>query len=149
MRTWPVSISAWARVRLFTSRMQCRKRSILTFVFSLASSAKAWDGARAGGRRAAARRPRQRQASPALVKPTSSISAAERVFVEADRGRERGVDRIAAAGRADLARVAGEPVGEVDAEPVAPSAAIGERRAARIGVGAERRRAGGGKRGIG
>ena len=75
-------------------------------------------GARRGGAalRAAAAAPAP--ASPALAKPTSSISRAQQVGVEAERGRQRRVDRIVAAGGADLVGVAGQAVGEVDAQPV-------------------------------
>ena len=57
-----------------------------------------------------------------------------RVLVEADRGRQRGIDRIVAARRAHLVGMAGEPVGKVDAQPFAAEPAVGERGAARIGV---------------
>ena len=128
-------MTACARVRLFTSRMQCRKRSILTCFLSFASSAKAWDR-RSRRSAAGARRPRQRQASPALVKPISAISraiASSSRPIEVASARSTG---IVAAGRTDLACVAGETVGKVDPDPVAAEAAVGERGAARVGFGA-------------
>jgi len=64
---------------------------------------------------------------------------------KADGSGEIHVDGIVAAGRTDLAGVACEAVGEVDANPFAADAAVGERGAASVGFGAERCRAGGGK----
>ena len=90
---------------------------------------------RLAGRAALARRwPRQAQASPAGTKPTSAIS-----WRTATSSRPRLVARARSTGSsppcsADMVGVGGEPVGEVDAQPVRAEATEGERGAARIGV---------------
>src|SRR5207248_4995915 len=72
--------------------------------------------------------------------------SSERLFTKADAGRERLVDRLIAAGRADFAGVAGEAVGKVDAEPFAAEAAVGERGPARVGFPTQSRRSRRGQR---
>ena len=61
----------------------------------------------------------------------------ERLLAKPDRDGELAIDRIVAARRTDFSRMACEAVGEVDPEPAACQAAIGERRPARVGFGAE------------
>ena len=101
---------------------------------SLASSAKAWDGR--GAAIVALRAP------TAPAPGIAGLGETDFVHQPRDAASSRPtevakleVDRIVAAGRADVARMAGEPVGEVDADPVAAEAAVGERRAARVGFG--------------
>ena len=60
-------------------------------------------------------------------------------LVEAKGGGERGIEGVGAAGRANLVGMAGETVGEIDPKPLPSETTIGERGAARVGLGAERR----------
>ena len=54
--------------------------------------------------------------------------AGKRVPAESHGRRELGIDRVGAAGRSNLARVACKPVGEVDPDPLAAKAAERQRR---------------------
>src|SRR6476620_10071176 len=65
----------------------------------------------------------------------------ERILAEPDRCCELTVDGVDSARRPDLAGMTGEAVGKVDPDPAVAEAAIGERGAARIGFGGERRSA--------
>ena len=81
------------------------------------------------GRRDAAVAARRAPAAPAprvagAGEPDLAHQSVDRRRIEADRGGKGDVDRILAAGRADLARVAGEAVGKVDADPASAEAIL-------------------------
>ena len=68
-----------------------------------------------------------------------------RCFVEADRGCEFDIDGLVAARRTDLVSVAGEAVGEIDAQPLLAEPPVGERSASSIRLTVECGGSGGGK----
>src|SRR4051794_567430 len=62
----------------------------------------------------------------------------DRVVGQTDGCREIKIDGVVAAGGAHLSRMAGEAVGEIDADPLAAEPAISQSRAARVRCCVER-----------
>ena len=141
--------TACARVRLFTSRMQRRKRSILTFFLSFASSAKAWERARwRVVARGAAAAPAPGVAGPGEADLVHQPR--DRLLDEADRGRElASTGSSPPAERTLRAWLASRSARSMRIQS-RPSAAVGERGAARVGFGVRASpRPAGGSAGIG